>query len=195
MKKKIRWFIVALIFFIPLQVYLVMIWFPDFIKLSGGLANLDSRFSYTVNDVDNLLKSLGQNGIKHYLLGSIIDIFYAFFMSITIFTLYKVIQIDQYNKPLFTILNLTIPLTYLVMDWTENIGIISNLLIYPRLQYSLIPTLSIATSIKQIMPIIALTYLIILLTIRGVYIVTKYRKRKDNKNNRTNNTSSPEGSV
>ena len=166
MSKRIILLVFSIVCFIPLQIYFLLKWLPKFLNFSGGIACLELRFSYNGTDVYNLLNTLGEAGIHHYITGTIIDMFYAFFMAFVVFNIYKVIQGEIINKGIFNVLSIIIPAAYLCFDWMENIGILIFLYRFPLTADKCIPIFSFFTMLKQLMPIVAGIYLLIIILIR-----------------------------
>ncbi len=104
-------------------------------------------------------------GIKHYLLGSIIDLFYAIFMALVVFFLLKLIRSRKTKSLILIRLTYIFPLIYLLSDWIENIGIIYYLNSYPRV-ISGVGLFSTFTTLKQSMAMISTLFLLLLVILR-----------------------------
>ncbi len=168
MKKKLKPLILSIVGFIPLQLYLVMIWLPEFLIMSGNVNNLDSRFMYSSEDVKSLILALGDLGIRFYRMGTIIDLFYALFMALVVFFLLRLVMGESIKRQVFVKITLLLPLIYLISDWIENIGIFIFLNVHFGELIKFVPLFSFFTTMKQIMALLAFVYLIILLIIRAV---------------------------
>lgn len=165
MSRKLKGFILSLTGFIPLQLYLIMVWLPKFRDFSGGLMNLDSRFNYTADDVVSLLSKLGHEGIKYYTHGVIIDFLYAFSMGLLVYFILKIARGNKIKSVLVIRLTCIIPSLYIACDWLENSGILYYLNSYPGNIHG-VEFFSIFTTLKQIMPLGACTFLILVLVLR-----------------------------
>lgn len=161
MRRSLKMLLISLCGFIPLQIYLIAVWLPSFLSYSNGLSNLDSRFSYSANDVVELVNALGSSGAEIYNRGVVIDTLYALFMALLVYTLLKIARYKTSNKIIIRLTYL-IPLIYLVADWFENLGIalfINNL----DRTMELIPLFSGFTMLKQSMALVAFGYLLFLI--------------------------------
>lgn len=165
MKRRLKEFIISLACLIPLQIYMIKVWLPEFLKFSGGLNNLDSRLRYTGKEVTTLLSILGDEGIGHYFNGILIDSTYAILMGLTVYFLFKQVRGTRINYKIIIRLTYLIPSLYLISDWIENIGIIYFLKSYPN-KISGVSLFSTFTTIKQVMPIVSMLFLIFLTVLR-----------------------------
>ncbi len=166
MNHRIRLLAISLAGFIPLQLYLALVWFPKFLSLSGGIPNLDSRSHYTATEVNTLLCALGAVGTRHYLFGAIIDLAYAFFMGLVVFSLYRAIQGRRISNKVIDGFSLAIPILYVLLDWTENAGIFIALFRFPNPVSTGVSFFSFCTQAKQLSPIPAGMFLVLLAIMR-----------------------------
>lgn len=165
MKKTLKNFIISLIGFIPLQVYLIKIWLPRFLQKSEGITNLDSRFFYSKEEVSKLMITLGEEGVKLYNQGVVADFFYALFMALLVYSIFKIIRGRKRTNKIIINTTYIIPLIYLLSDWMENVGVLLFInQIDSRL--SLVPLFSFFTMIKNLMAMFSLIYLIFLIILR-----------------------------
>lgn len=165
MKKTVKILLISAVGYIPLQVYLIKVWLPDFLTVTNGLRNLDSRFFYRVNDVLILKNSLMDNGIKLYNKGILLDSVYAIFTALLVYSILKLIRGFKNKKAVLIKLTYIIPGIYLVCDWLENLGII----LFMNIQDSFIfltPLFSFFTMTKHSMGILSLIYIQILIVYR-----------------------------
>lgn len=152
MTRKTKGLLISLGGFIPLQIYFIISWLPQFLEFSSGIKNLDSRFIYSVEDVNALLATLGESGVNFYFKGIFIDSVYAVFMALVVFFILKIARSGKYSYFL--------PAIYLISDWIENIGIITYLNSFPEfiITASVFPLFS---SIKHSMAIVTLIFLVV----------------------------------
>lgn len=166
MLTRVRVFLISLLCLIPIQLYLVGVWFPEFSNYSNGVRNLDARFSYTAEEVSHLLASLGENGRTHYVHGTVVDFFYAISMGFVVYSLFNLIMGNRINNFLHRLISVAIPVAYLLCDWMENVGILLFLHNYPSITGSTVSVFSSFSTIKHSMSIAALLYLLILILLR-----------------------------
>lgn len=124
-------------------VYLFFIFyiFPHFDlgKASGGMENLDIRWSYNLDDVTQLFNALGPVGIECYNDLLIIDSIYALVYGLLLIVTLQYLQENMGRLGKLTTWMSWTPIAVVLLDFTENIN--------TRFLLSSFPTLS-ETAVK-----------------------------------------------
>jgi len=167
----------VLIFFsLSTSIYLVMltITIPQIMAITGGLKILDMMpTGYTPKYVNELMSTLGENGRHLYRYHQIpLDMAYPllFAISNTLTIAYLLKKAKIFETKLFYLC--FIPILAGIMDYSENIGIITILKSYPNnidLQSHVTNVFSILKSMSTIIYFVVLLVLLYVLAVRRLF--------------------------
>lgn len=151
-KVDIKTTVAATLFFV-LMMYLIdfsPIGVAGLLKVSGGTSILDFETRYSADFAYNLLESMGEAGRHFYLTKvMVLDIFFPPSLMLFMFGWLCLSLKKATNSGSKLRYVIFFPLIYLILDYTENIGITAMLINYPaRLDTVCIAT-GIITSIKK----------------------------------------------
>ena len=162
--------------------YMLIVTIPKTMGFSNGMKLLDMLpTGYNQNYVNELLRTLGENGREIYLTNQIpVDMIYPLLFGLT-YTLLLAYFLKKLNK-------LKSPYTYLcllpifagIADYLENIGIITMLNSYPDLTETSVNATNTFSVIKSTSTSIFFIALIVILIILGIKFV---RRNKTSANN------------
>lgn len=161
MKEKINYLVekvsiktaVAATLFFMLMLYLIdysPIGVAGLLKVSGGTNILDFETRYSADFAYNMLEAMGEAGRSFYLTKvMVLDIFFPpslmLFMFCWLSLLLKKVTTSG-SKLRYVII---LPLIYLLLDYTENIGITAMLINFPERLNSICVATGIITCIKK----------------------------------------------
>ncbi|SDQ54763.1 hypothetical protein [Flagellimonas zhangzhouensis] len=156
-----------------IYLYMIMVTIPLTMNFSNGMQLLDMKPSgYDFNYVNELFKSLGENGRKTYLTKQIpVDMVYPFLFGSTYSLLMAFFfKKLQKLKPPYSYLCF-VPVVAGIADYAENFGIISLLKNYPELLETSVVLTNTFTLIKSVSTSIFFIILLIVLVSLGLQAV------------------------
>jgi len=163
-------------------VFMLVVTIPKTMGFSNGMKLLDMLpTGYNQDYVNNLFRTLGENGRKIYLTNQIpVDMIYPLLFGLTYSLLlaYFLKKLNKLKSP-FTLLCL-LPIIAGIADYLENIGIITMLNSYPDLTQIMAKTTNIFTIIKSGSTTLFFIVLIIILLFVG-YKAISGKKTSANK--------------
>jgi len=163
-------------------VFMLVVTIPKTMGFSNGMKLLDMLpTGYNQDYVNNLFRTLGENGRKIYLTNQIpVDMIYPLLFGLTYSLLlaYFLKKLNKLKSP-FTLLCL-LPIIAGIADYLENIGIITMLNSYPDLTQIMAKTTNIFTLIKSGSTTLFFIVLIIILLFVG-YKAISGKKTSANK--------------
>ncbi|MEM7532477.1 MAG: hypothetical protein AAF639_09880 [Chloroflexota bacterium] len=148
---------------------------PTLSQIAPDVSLLDNTFGYSTDDVREVLVAYGEEGrrlYQRYLL--IFDFVYAvvFAVSNSLFLAYLLTRLFpavSYLRLLYLL-----PFGGLILDFLENIGILTLLTSYPSTMAGLVPIVSTVTMVKLIL--VNLVSVIMLIALVGVLIQAIYQR-------------------
>lgn len=156
-------------------VFMLTVTIPKTMEFSNGMKLLDMMpMGYDLNYVNELFKSLGENGQKVYLTNQIpVDMIYPLLFGLTYCLLlaFFLKKLNKLNTPLIYIC--FIPIIAGIADYFENFGIIAMLKTYPELTEVAVKTTSSFSLIKSILTSVFFIVLITMLIILGIKFVRR----------------------
>lgn len=156
-------------------VFMLTVTIPKTMEFSNGMKLLDMMpMGYDLNYVNELFKSLGENGQKVYLTNQIpVDMIYPLLFGLTYCLLlaFFLKKLNKLNTPLIYIC--FIPIIAGIADYFENFGIIAMLKNYPELTEVAVKTTSSFSLIKSILTSVFFIVLITMLIILGIKFVRR----------------------
>ena len=177
-KVNIKTAVAATLFFV-LMLYLIdysLIGVAGLLKVSNGTNILDFETRYSADFAYNLLESMGEAG-RHFHLTKVmvLDIFFPPSLMLFMFC-WLSLQLKRVttsgSKLRYVII---LPLIYLLLDYTENIGITAMLINYPARLNNICVATGIISSIKKTSVLLCIIAAIGL----GVAMLFKKRGKKD----------------
>lgn len=163
--------LVAFLLYLPVQLCIMISWYPSFIKVSQGLANLDSRLIYTEVEVLELFSALGESGSRVYQSGVILDFAYIILMALLVYLFLTLLTI-KFESRLFKTINISLVAIYILMDILENISILGYINSTIEGNAIEISRLAISTPLKHSMLYLTLVYII------GIVVISLVKKIK-----------------
>lgn len=149
--------------------FMLMVTIPKTMGFSNGMKLLDMLpTGYNLDYVNELFRTLGENGREIYLTNQIpVDMIYSLLFGLTYSLLlaHFLKKLNRLKFP-FTFLCL-LPIIAGITDYLENIGIITMLYSYPELTSTIAKTTNIFTIIKSGSTTLFFIVLIILLILVG----------------------------
>lgn len=162
--------------------FMLMVTIPKTMEFSNGMKLLDMLpTGYNHNYVNELFKTLGENGRETYLTNQIpVDMIYPFLFGLTYCLLlaYLLKKINKLKSP-FTYLCL-LPIIAGIADYLENIGIITMLNSYPDLTPIATKTTNIFTILKSSSTTVFFLVLIIMLISLGFKAIVRKKTSANN---------------
>ncbi|WP_053991610.1 hypothetical protein [Mangrovimonas sp. TPBH4] len=156
-------------------VFMLTVTIPKTMEFSNGMKLLDMMpMGYDLNYVNELFKSLGENGQKFYLTNQIpVDMIYPLLFGLTYCLLlaFFLKKINKLNTPFIYIC--FIPIIAGIADYFENFGIIAMLKNYPELTEVAVKTTSSFSLIKSSLTSVFFIVLITMLIILGIKFVRR----------------------
>ncbi len=166
MKRKLNW--MTILFLGLLFLFFIFYIFPSYQSKLNDIASkkvqvLDTRFSYTKNEVLQLFKDLkieGKEKVKF--ISGVVDMIYPLIYGILLFLLMSKVTSYFSNKKLKIICLL--PLIGMLFDYVENFSVLNMLNSYPNISETQVFISSSATSLKWLF-LYTSTLLILVLTV------------------------------
>lgn len=163
-------------------VFMLVVTIPKTMGFSNGMKLLDMLpTGYNQDYVNNLFRTLGENGRKIYLTNQIpVDMIYPLLFGLTYSLLlaYFLKKLNKLKSP-FTLLCL-LPIIAGIADYLENIGIITMLNSYPDLTQIMAKTTNIFTIIKSGSTTLFFIVLIIILLFVGYKAISGKKTSANN---------------
>ncbi len=165
------------LFILTNVVYLFMLFvtIPKTMGFSNGMKLLDMLpTGYNWNYVNELFRTLGENGREIYLTNQIpVDMIYPLLFGLTysLLLVYFLKKLNKLKSP-FTYLCL-LPIIAGIADYLENIGIITMLNSYPELTETTVNATNTFSLIKSSLTSLFFIALIVILIILGIKFVKK----------------------
>ncbi|MFQ5445390.1 MAG: hypothetical protein ACE5FF_00500 [Saprospiraceae bacterium] len=163
---------VLLLFILTSLVYgfMLMVTIPKVMSFSDGMKLLDMMpAGYNLEYVNSFFNTLGEKGRDAYLFNQIpVDLIYPFLFGISncLLMAYFLHKLNRLNGPLFYLCLL--PLAAGILDYGENVGIITMLTNYPEISDLSVTTANIFTVSKSVVTSAYFVALIITLIALGV---------------------------
>lgn len=162
--------------------FMLMVTIPKTMEFSNGMKLLDMLpTGYNHNYVNELFKTLGENGRETYLTNQIpVDMIYPFLFGLTYCLLlaYLLKKMNKLKSP-FTYLCL-LPIIAGIADYLENIGIITMLNSYPDFTPIATKTTNIFTILKSSSTTVFFLVLIIMLISLGFKAIVRKKTSANN---------------
>ena len=151
-------------------IFLVMLWLIDFspigvaglLKVTGGINILDFESRYSADFAYNWLESMTEAGRNFHLTKVMpLDIFYPPAFMAFMFSWLGLLLKDNTTEESPLRFGLLMPVVYMLLDWTENIGITSMLVNYPQRLDAVAVTTGMVTSVKKVFILLTLILFVI----------------------------------
>jgi len=155
--------------------FMLLVTIPKTMGFSNGMKLLDMLpTGYNQGYVNNLLRTLGENGREIYLTNQIpVDMIYPLLFGLTYSLLlaYFLKKLNKLKTP-FSYLSL-LPIIAGIADYLENIGIITMLNSYPDLTGTTVNTTNTFSVIKSTSTSLFFIALVVILIMLGIKFVKK----------------------
>lgn len=170
--KKVFWlFVLTNIVYL----FMLLVTIPKTMEFSNGMKLLDMMpTGYDLNYVNELFNALGENGREIYLTNQIpVDMIYPLLFGLTYSLLlaYFLKKLNKLKSP-FAYLSL-LPIIAGVVDYLENIGIITMLKSFPDIKESTVNATNTFSVIKSTSTSLFFIVLIVILIILGIKFIKK----------------------
>lgn len=154
LNKHASWKSIAIL--LGLIVFFNIILFPLFYTINEDNLILDTQFSYTPEKAYKILADYTDEELKTYIIGELtVDLVYP--IVYTLFLSFFIFKLSQ--KPTLSLL----PLSILVSDFCENIGIVAIVNYYPQKLPNIVSLTSLFTSFKWILIVFSILFILVLL--------------------------------
>lgn len=165
--------------------FMIIVTIPKTMRFSNGMKLLDMLpTGYNQNYINELFKTLGENGREIYLTNQIpVDMIYPLLFGLT-YTLLLAYFLKKLNKLKFPYTYLCVlPIIAGIADYMENIGIITMLNSYPDLSETTVNTTNTFSVIKSTSTSIFFIALMVILIILGIKFLKRNKTSANNVHN------------
>ncbi|MGB0383737.1 MAG: hypothetical protein ACPGWR_02850 [Ardenticatenaceae bacterium] len=150
---------------------------PAIIERAQGADILDNTFNYSAEDVYQLFSTYGDEGRRLYLLYLLLfDFVYPVLFALSNSVLLAYILERLFTEVRFFRYLYLMPFVVLLLDYAENIGILTLLLNYPNQLVEFVSVISAITMLK--LGVVNLLFVITLMALVAVIVKSAYRRLK-----------------
>ncbi len=161
--------LIIFILTVSVSIVVMAIIMPQLNIISAGLPILDTRLTYTYNDVEVLLTTLGTEGRELYSILHIWDSIYPAAYGLLLAICVAALVTRSQNALARARWCELVPIAAAAADYVENIAIQTQITAYPVLSAPVIYCASISTTIKWILLGASLITLLVLLLALFIY--------------------------
>lgn len=165
--------------------FMLLVTIPKTMEFSNGMKLLDMLpTGYNMEYVNELFRTLGENGLETYLTNQIpVDMIYPLLFGLTYSLLlaYFLKKLNKLKSPFIYLCLL--PIIAGIADYLENIGIITMLNSYPDLTETIVNATNTSSIIKSTSTSIFFIALIIILIILGIKSLKRNKTYANNEYN------------
>lgn len=133
---------------------------PQLKHLSGGVGVIDSTFNYSADQVYSMIEAYGPKGRKVHIILEIVDFIFPLIYSLFFSLCVTLITRQMFPLNTFTKTICLLPLSIILFEYVENIGVLTMLFSYPRRLDVLASITNAATILKTLVTVYSLLAII-----------------------------------